>query len=728
MGGGAFGYEAHAQSIVYSYDGGSPVTITSGQDFTVNVGTVTGAKVLRIYDPSFATLPDDDAGKITISGTLATGGQLRVLVAGASQGWLSSNTDPILQVGLRHLGVDAADGIVVTDADLRANTRLMAYVSGDVRGDITLGQVRRIQCGVPGSTPTGVIAANLTSTGANVPAGDGPLEGAVGYIIAGDAISGTIIATTPAAGAADIERVQVGPNEAAAGISGDIVSESGAIRAVYTTGPIDSGTSTLLRVHAANGIGQLRAVAGDTGPVLARTFKADVLANSVMASNPNTFAYVSPASDGPLGALETGGDLLGVVHAGNLTATNLGGGGARDGIYVGGICHAPITIDLVVDKAHIVARTFLAPVTIGYSQIGIVAATGGATPPEDPPAGYADGRIPEITVGYAELPAGAAGVYAGFARGLRGPGTYSRDIPTLVAEWFRVGGTVPSESCIHAESSIGTVTLRAMQSDPFVSGCSKYPPALEAPLIEELTIGAFAHGVVWSGQVGGSDPNVHYATIGVTSIGCMRQMSTLWMQSWQTADILTDMYGDIRVPSTPAGSAVRIGRVLGDEAAAAFPDEPPVYACECTTQPSEVACQQCDWQWNNFDGVLGLASPRNPWWPECNGVEDRAGQIIVHNDNGLSGQIIINAGVAGLAPAVLWSGKAQVGDAANNCSDVVISPAQSQPDLAPHYARLSADLGGGAVGLVPFALHDEDCDPPADAAQTARTFLNSEFC
>jgi len=60
----------------------TPVSVNSGVDFTVSVGTVTGVKLLRIYDPSFTGLPDNDAGKITISGTLGTNGQLRILVAG----------------------------------------------------------------------------------------------------------------------------------------------------------------------------------------------------------------------------------------------------------------------------------------------------------------------------------------------------------------------------------------------------------------------------------------------------------------------------------------------------------------------------------------------------------------------------------------------------------------------------------------------------------------------
>lgn len=80
----ALTFGAVAQNIVYSIDGGTPVSVASGLDFSVNVGNVTGITTLRVYDPSFTTLPDDDAGKITITGTV-DGGELRIIVASATQ-------------------------------------------------------------------------------------------------------------------------------------------------------------------------------------------------------------------------------------------------------------------------------------------------------------------------------------------------------------------------------------------------------------------------------------------------------------------------------------------------------------------------------------------------------------------------------------------------------------------------------------------------------------------
>ncbi len=76
-------------------------------------------------------------------------------------------------------------------------------------------------------------------------------------------------------------------------------------------------------------------------------------------------------------------------------------------------------------------------------------------------------------------------------------------------------------------------------------------------------------------------------------------------------------------------------------------------------------------------------------------------------DDGLAGQVIVNAGNLG-TPGV-WSGTVTVGS-------IVLGPGQSPPYQSPHYGVLSSALGGGAVGLAPFNLHPADCDPPHGAS------------
>lgn len=71
---------------------------------------------------------------------------------------------------------------------------------------------------------------------------------------------------------------------------------------------------------------------------------------------------------------------------------------------------------------------------------------------------------------------------------------------------------------------------------------------------------------------------------------------------------------------------------------------------------------------------------------------------------GLPGQIIINgAGTSGQ-----WLGNVRVG----GTGGLVVGPPSD-------YSTLSSVLGGGAIGLVPFALHDEDCSPISGASLSA---------
>ncbi len=67
------------------------------------------------------------------------------------------------------------------------------------------------------------------------------------------------------------------------------------------------------------------------------------------------------------------------------------------------------------------------------------------------------------------------------------------------------------------------------------------------------------------------------------------------------------------------------------------------------------------------------------------------------------GQIIINAA----NNSSLWFGDVSV-------DTTVLGPTQVQPFLAPFYEELSSNLGGGAVGLVPFNFHPIDSDPDHD--------------
>lgn len=104
--------------------------------------------------------------------------------------------------------------------------------------------------------------------------------------------------------------------------------------------------------------------------------------------------------------------------------------------------------------------------------------------------------------------------------------------------------------------------------------------------------------------------------------------------------------------------------------------------------------------YNQFDGFISIGKNYNS-----------PTQYIQVPANGLAGQIIINAdGVAGGA----WTAPIRVGPNGHPQQIILNSPG---------YTASAATIGGGAVGLVPFRLHDEACSP-ANGATVQRSLTD----
>jgi hypothetical protein len=91
------------------------------------------------------------------------------------------------------------------------------------------------------------------------------------------------------------------------------------------------------------------------------------------------------------------------------------------------------------------------------------------------------------------------------------------------------------------------------------------------------------------------------------------------------------------------------------------------------------------------------------------GVTLRVGGSLMGNittGSALEGQIILNAG--DYTPGGDWRAEIRI----EAEIPVVLGPLAHHPDAAPFYSRSCSELGHGAVGLVPFNLHQDDCDPP----------------
>ncbi len=160
---------AFASSIEVEIDGVvQATTYNSGDDISISLGAFTGIKRVRIYDSTLDGngLPDEVVGKVTIGGT-PSGLYARL------DFWVSRETvfpsepdDPIIERGARSFGVNASDGLEITNEALRRRTRVAIAVLQDIRGNITAGQIFRIQNGIVSNDTalfSGEVSANITA-------------------------------------------------------------------------------------------------------------------------------------------------------------------------------------------------------------------------------------------------------------------------------------------------------------------------------------------------------------------------------------------------------------------------------------------------------------------------------------------------------------------------------------------------------------------------------------
>lgn len=448
--------------------------VSDTTDFAIDLNSYSWSTdnwVIHIYDcASGAGSPTHHIGKVTISGDPSGITSLAVLVAGAGQVWDDRVTEPLLR------GCIDFGGLEISDSDVLAKTRCSIAISGDLTQVDTAtpglhaNSFVRIQAegrdGGSGTWIGGNLAGDIVAEGSAVPFG--PSLDAIGQVRAWNSIAGKIEAK-----AYNIAAVRVvgdpGSTPAPQGISGDILaitglpdSSGGIIRSIYSAGPIGNGLTgeSRMKITAGNGIGQIRTIQeGSPAVLLAREVDAVITANKVMADDPEGFIYVSPNVDGVLQLLETGGDLHGVVRAGNIGPY---AGGGRTGLFVRGVCHAPITVDLTVVGASIVAQTFIEDIQIGWCAQGSIVATGDGEEVE--------GEIPSVTIGSAGLP-DTGGYAVTFPRpGLVANPTYSRPFPTTIENWFEADS--PMDSVVHAEHSIGEADVIGLIG----LDANKYPP------------------------------------------------------------------------------------------------------------------------------------------------------------------------------------------------------------------------------------------------------------
>lgn len=267
-------------------NGGSPFTYT-GQ--TINVGTITSDVWVHIYDDSGV---DESVGTVHITG-MSDGGRLFFQVCTSTDTDAFDN-EPNLPItsGLRNFGgltIATTSTTDPTETSLRDNTSVVLAVAGDITGNVTAGQLYRIDAlnYLSGSTVLGGhISGDLTATNGDFNLSNG--QKAIPYVRAANEVSGDITATgyAPFSTAGSIGRLVLSPTTDSVALSGDIDASTGSIAEVFTTGHLGTSTNRIA-IDAGKGIGNIRAVgesASSTDAPLDRDFYADIQTNVVRDS------------------------------------------------------------------------------------------------------------------------------------------------------------------------------------------------------------------------------------------------------------------------------------------------------------------------------------------------------------------------------------------------------------------------------------------------------------
>lgn len=186
----------------------------------------------------------------------------------------------------------------------------------------------------------------------------------------------------------------------------------------------------------------------------------------------------------------------------------------------------------------------------------------------------------------------------------------------------------------------------------------------------------------------------------------------MWFKDCVQANVSDDLLGELHLPELSAGETVRIGGRIGDA-----PDPhltEPGDVCGCI--PGSIFCFY-------FPSAFEEDSPR-----DCD-YADR-GAVRIRQVAGLAGQVTINANYATPRPpdSDLWKGMTTIGDLENGSAPAItISPSAAQPFQAPYYEAKAQVLGGGAIGLAAFHLHQKDCRPPHNSNVASDFVLESAF-
>lgn len=693
--------------------------------------------------------PANHLGRITLAGSIGVEdpfnpGQVQLLVSSA----LETEFPTFAEFPIGPGATDWA-GLECTSPDLQRRSLIAASLLGDLTDDLAVGRIHRIESFAVAEGGVyqrgGRIMGDIVSNAPNDTLY--PIGTAIRSVVAHREISGDLVATLPVSMLGDpYTRASIGAirlrGPFASSLSGDISAVHGAIGTIWSAAPVGRTSGPTLKIWAGHGIRQVVAFDEASNQEVDADIDAIIYAYQVGPNGEKSYEanpQRGPAYDAPIELIATKGSITGEIRAANIHASGLLPAVPlveRRGIYcdpdcingakVGGDLLAPVTIDYVCEGT-IAARSIQAPVIVGRMLEGAIVAwdvDAEQVPPQT-------NRIPLISIG--EAPDIENPFYSRYEPGFTGFGIGSVCWTPNFRECEEIGlifqgdceeGTAASIIAAHRVDQLSIARVSVWEHSEGYSHA--YPPLIEVASIGELTIGQLREGIVWSGIVVPESPTQaehlgdRYASIEHISLGCVGPMGDIWAMGFDRMDVTKNFLGELHAPSLIAGSLIQIGGGL------VAPGSDPINDCNCGAI-ADVPCAGAPTDWEPVhplgDLRAELMAPRTPG-------TDRppVGAIRLKEPFSLGGQVSIHAdSLSQQHDLSQWTGDVIIGDGAVPAQRIVLSadstrasyPLGNNADaIAPLYNIPSHILGGqtppargGAIGLVPFARYEADCNP-----------------
>ncbi|MBY0263413.1 MAG: hypothetical protein K2Q20_13780 [Phycisphaerales bacterium] len=266
---------------------------------------------------------------------------------------------------------------------------------------------------------------------------------------------------------------------------------------------------------------------------------------------------------------------------------------------------------------------------------------------------------------------------------------------------------------------VKSVEIKQMTLERAEGGFASHKPRVEVVQTQVLDVGKVAAGSIWSGKLEyasgtpTNDPGNDYTQIlnsSACTFGCVSPTADIWLETNSVA-VACDQLGELFLRGLPSAGLVTIGGTLGDSSQACGSSNGQDAASGCANPAPAVAATY------PLATDPGESSPRG--FP--GGQVAPKGRVRINDPegdpDGFAGQVSVNSAFLlqslPTSDALSWKGSVLTKqEEADPQFRIDLRPDSPNPlYVAPLYPFKASALGMGAVGAVPYALHELSCAP-----------------